>query len=265
MYLATLVCPISRATLGSSPCIRGAPHSGLAILISRISLRISCRTVGRPAPRRDFQLQNDLNPARCHFMTVSGFTIARALRTVGAKRYNPTKIKRSAVLKVCLFGEFRRSTLIWCRRSRVSAANEARDRNNPTNAVQIRLQASLIRAKDCVILPQLSAPLGLRQGQARIGLIPPSQQKTGGAASQDRAGTSAVANSVITCYPCKDCCSEPTTEAAMSDDPDFPKANHAFPHGVAQNEIRPASSMSNTNSYESRPDATEPAFQVGQS
>jgi site-specific DNA recombinase len=25
----------------------------------------------------------------------------------------------------------------------------------------------------------------------------------------------------------------------MSDDPDLPKANHAFPHGVAQNEIRP--------------------------
>jgi hypothetical protein len=54
----------------------------------------------------------DLNPARCHFMTVSGFTIARARRTVGAKRYNPTKISRSAVLKVCLFGEFRRSRLI---------------------------------------------------------------------------------------------------------------------------------------------------------
>src|SRR5258707_14367930 len=53
---------------------------------------------------------------------------------------------------------------------RVSAANEARDRNNPTNAVQIRLQASLIRAKDCVILPQLSAPLGLRQGPP---LLPP--------------------------------------------------------------------------------------------
>ena len=82
------------------------------MLISRISLRISGGTVGRPPPRRDFHRQYDLNPARCHFMTVSGFTIARALRTVGAKRYNPTKIKRSAVLKVCLFGEFRRSTLI---------------------------------------------------------------------------------------------------------------------------------------------------------
>jgi hypothetical protein len=47
----------------------------------------------------------------------------------------------------------------------ISAANEAGDRNNPTNAVQIRLRASLIGQKDCVILPQLSARLGLRQGQ----------------------------------------------------------------------------------------------------
>jgi hypothetical protein len=39
------------------------------------------------------------------------------------------------------------------------------DRNNPTNAVQIRLKASFIGQKDCVIPPQLSARLGLRQGQ----------------------------------------------------------------------------------------------------
>jgi hypothetical protein len=44
----------------------------------------------------------------------------------------------------------------------------------------------------------------------------------------DRASTSEVANSVKTSYPRKDCCSEPTTEAAMSDDPDLPKANHAL-------------------------------------
>ncbi len=54
------------------------------------------------APR--FPAQYDLNPARCHFMTVSGFPIARALMTVGAKRYSPAKIKRSMTLKVCLFG-----------------------------------------------------------------------------------------------------------------------------------------------------------------
>jgi hypothetical protein len=150
-------------SLSNSPWIRGAPHSGLAMLISRISLRIFGE-VGRPPRRLDFQRQYDLNPARCHFMTVSGFIIARAFRIVGANRYSPAKIKRSAALKVCLFGECRRSMLIWCRRTRISAANEARDRNNPLNAVQIRLQASLMGQKDCVILPLLSAGLGLRQG-----------------------------------------------------------------------------------------------------
>jgi hypothetical protein len=88
------------------------PHSGLAKLISRISLRISGGTVGRPPRRLDFQRQNDLNPTRCHSMTVSGFKIARAFRIVGANRYNPAKIKRSMALKVCLLGKCRRCMLI---------------------------------------------------------------------------------------------------------------------------------------------------------
>jgi hypothetical protein len=53
------------------------PHSGLAMLISRISRRISAGTVGRPERGRDFQRQYDLNPARCQRKTVSGFTIVR--------------------------------------------------------------------------------------------------------------------------------------------------------------------------------------------
>jgi hypothetical protein len=54
----------------------------------------------------------DLNPARCHFITVSGFKTARAFRTVGANRYSPGKIKRSMALNVCLLGECRFSRLI---------------------------------------------------------------------------------------------------------------------------------------------------------
>jgi integrase len=54
------------------------------MLISRISLRISVGKVGRPPRRRDLQRQYDLNPARRHFITVSGFKTARAFRTVGA-------------------------------------------------------------------------------------------------------------------------------------------------------------------------------------
>jgi hypothetical protein len=42
-------------------------------------------------------------------------------------------------------------------------------------------------------------------------------------------GISVVANSLKTCYPRKDCCfRSPTIEAAMSDDPDLSKANHAL-------------------------------------
>jgi hypothetical protein len=38
----------------------------------------------------------------------------------------------------------RRSTLSWCRRTRISACNAARDRNSPTTAHQINLQRSSI-------------------------------------------------------------------------------------------------------------------------
>src|SRR3977135_4378974 len=60
IYLATLVWPISMPSLSNSPWIRGAPHSGLAMLISRISLRISVGKVGRPPRCRDLQRQYDL-------------------------------------------------------------------------------------------------------------------------------------------------------------------------------------------------------------
>ena len=52
--------------------MRGAPQSGLARLISRISRRISGGTLGLPARRRDFQRQKERKPVRCHRITVSG-------------------------------------------------------------------------------------------------------------------------------------------------------------------------------------------------
>src|ERR1700719_1746855 len=66
------------SSLSSSPWIRGAPQSGLAMLISRISLRISGGTGGRPPRGRDFQRQYKRKPARCHLMTIAGLTIASA-------------------------------------------------------------------------------------------------------------------------------------------------------------------------------------------
>jgi hypothetical protein len=48
------------------------------------------------------------------------------------------------LLKATRFGDLRRSTLSWCRRTRISASNAVRDRNSPIKAHQINLQRSLI-------------------------------------------------------------------------------------------------------------------------
>ena len=56
----------------SSPWMRGAPQSGLARLIWRISRRLSGVMLGLPARRRDFQRQKQRKPARCQRRTVSG-------------------------------------------------------------------------------------------------------------------------------------------------------------------------------------------------
>ena len=67
-------------SFASSPCTRGAPQRGLALLMFRISSRISGATLGRPGLRRRlFQVQYRLNPQRCQRMTVSGFTMTRTL------------------------------------------------------------------------------------------------------------------------------------------------------------------------------------------
>jgi hypothetical protein len=46
--------------------MRGAPHSGFATLISRMSWRISSGVLGRPPRGLDFQRHQARNPARCH-------------------------------------------------------------------------------------------------------------------------------------------------------------------------------------------------------
>jgi hypothetical protein len=87
------------------------PQSGLAMLISRISLGISSTKVGRPPRRRDFHRQYDQNPAWCHLITVSGFTIAKAPSTFGSKRYKQANNRRSSIPDVGRFGDCRRNTL----------------------------------------------------------------------------------------------------------------------------------------------------------
>ena len=61
------------SSLSSSPWRRGAPHSGLARLISRIRARTSAGILGRPPRGRDLQRQRARRPARCQRSTGPGF------------------------------------------------------------------------------------------------------------------------------------------------------------------------------------------------
>ena len=83
-------------SFASSPCTRGAPQRGLALLMFRINSRISGATPGRPGLRRRlFQVQYRLNPQRCQRMTVSGFTMTRTLSQSVQILRNSTQNPRS--------------------------------------------------------------------------------------------------------------------------------------------------------------------------
>jgi hypothetical protein len=112
----------------------GAPQSGLARLMFRINLRISSGTLGLPPRCLNFQRQNDRNPARCQRTTVSGRTMASVFTMPGARQYSPTNTNRSKLLKTDLFGDLRSSTLICCRRTRISASSRALERNGQVSA-----------------------------------------------------------------------------------------------------------------------------------
>ena len=123
-----------------------------AMLISRISRRISSSTVGRPPRRPDFQRQYNRNPARCQRTTVPGFTIANASQTLGNNRYRPTNTNRSMTPKESFSGAVRRKTFICCRNVRISASSATRDRNRSTTIQPISLHKSLITQQHRPIL-----------------------------------------------------------------------------------------------------------------
>ena len=100
MYLATVAWDTSMPSLRSSPWIRGAPQSGLAVFMFRMSSRTSRVTVGLPgAPRRPFQAQYSRNPLRCQAITVSGFTMSNAECQFRQKPESQTQNTRSAEVR----------------------------------------------------------------------------------------------------------------------------------------------------------------------
>ena len=146
MYLATLVWPTSIPILSSSPWIRGAPHNGFAMLISRINWRISSDTAGRPGRRLDFQRQYDRKPARCQRITVSGRMMASASQVFGNNPQTQPRTNLSLAENGNRPTLPRRSTMICCRSTRISASSVARDRNRSKTRQKISLMRPNIRA-----------------------------------------------------------------------------------------------------------------------
>jgi hypothetical protein len=171
-YLATLVWPTSMPSLRSSPWILGAPHNGLATLIWRISWRISAVTAGRPQRCFDFHRQYDLNPARCQRITVSDRTIASAPYILGNSWQMPPNINLSIETNRSLLGLARRSTLICCLSTRISASSATRDRNRSLAIPKVNRHKSSIGYQHRAILSQRPARLNIRQGQTSRRGIP---------------------------------------------------------------------------------------------
>src|ERR1700757_3872851 len=124
------------------------------MLISRISRRISNDTAGRPQRRRDFQRQYDLKPARCQRITVSGRTIASVSNVLGNSRQTPPNISLSIDPNGSLLGLPRRSTLICCLSTRISASSVAHDRSRSITVPKISLHKSNIEQQHRPIFDQ---------------------------------------------------------------------------------------------------------------
>ena len=122
-YGSTAAWEMEMPSFASSPCMRGAPQRGLALLMFRISSRISGATPGRPGLRRRlFQVQYRLNPQRCQRMTVSGFTMTRTLSQSVQILRNSTQNSRSTFESRSRFTE-RWRTASCCRRATFSRAS----------------------------------------------------------------------------------------------------------------------------------------------
>src|SRR4029453_15787415 len=87
MYFATVVCPTSMPSLSSSPCIRGAPQSGFATLISRMSncvvgsdgLRLPCSIIAEHSVESNDHFSHDGDDDDLEFLVGVGEAIVECL------------------------------------------------------------------------------------------------------------------------------------------------------------------------------------------
>ena len=102
----------------------------------------------------DFQRQYDRKPARCQRITVSGRMMASASRVFGNNPQIQPRTNRSLAENGNRPSLPRRSTMICCRSTRISASSAARDRNRSRTRPKIGLMRPNIQAS----VARFSAP-----------------------------------------------------------------------------------------------------------
>ena len=99
MYFDTVAWETRMPSFSNSPWMRGAPHM-LAVAMRLISARTSGSILGRPPLGRLRQVQYLRNPARCHSMTVAGFTMISESCHLPQNRDSNAHSPRSALVTV---------------------------------------------------------------------------------------------------------------------------------------------------------------------
>ena len=110
--------------------MRGAPHRGLAVDISRINAQTSAGTPGRPVRCWLFHVQNRRKPRRCQASTVAGCTTWSAARQPGHRFDSHAHSRRSTVVKRSRGRRERFAIANWCRSARISKCRAAREQTN---------------------------------------------------------------------------------------------------------------------------------------
>ena len=128
IHLETVLSAMSKPSIVSSPCMRGAPQVRFSATMRKISSRNSLLTHFLHAqPRcRDSHFQYSLNPVRCQRTTVSGCTRSNTRFHPDQSRHISTQNNLSAIASFGS-GRFSLKTASCCRRTRFSRSRSRRE------------------------------------------------------------------------------------------------------------------------------------------
>src|ERR1035441_7304721 len=129
----TVRSEMSKSSLSSSPCMRGAPHVGFSATMRKISSRTSLLIGFLPTAfrAREIQLQYNRNPALCQRTTVSGVTRINDLFQPVQNFRKTTQNSLSTELSRGR-GRFECRARSCCRRARFSKMSSSRERKTET-------------------------------------------------------------------------------------------------------------------------------------